>query len=72
MIAPETILADYDLRTALAALSTKGFRIFVLEKGTICAYKNKACYGFAPRHGRFSREMIWRAIEDNRDAQVQR
>lgn len=56
------ILSDYDLRTAITELRRAGFRTYVLERGTICAYRNKSCYGFGPRHGRFGREAIQRAI----------
>jgi hypothetical protein len=62
---PPTILADYNLRDAIYALRSAGFRTFVLERGTICAYRGKASYGFAPRHGRFGKEAITRAIKDN-------
>lgn len=61
---PATILSDYTLREAISELARAGFRTYVLERGTICAYKRKASYGFAPRHGRFSKETITRAIED--------
>lgn len=61
---PETILTDYDLRTAITTLRSAGFRTWVLEKGTICSYRGKASYGFQPRHGRFSKEAIQRAIAD--------
>lgn len=63
---PDPILTDHDLRTAVQVLRNAGFRIFVFEKGTIGAYRGKAAFGFAPRHGRFSKEAITRAIEDMR------
>lgn len=59
---PETILTDYDIRDAITTLRRAGFGTYVLEHGTICAYKNKSCYGFGPRHGRFGKEAINRAI----------
>lgn len=62
---PETILTDYTLGAAVTTLRNAGFRTWVLEKGTICAYKGKASYGFQPRHGRFGKEAIQRAIADN-------
>lgn len=65
---PATILADYTLTGAVYHLRSAGFRTFVLEKGTICAYRGKSSYGFPPRHGRFSKEAIARAIEDMRHA----
>ena len=64
MIDPSTILTDYDLRTAANTLRGAGFHIETMKR-TICAYKGERCYGFAARHGRFSRESINRAIEDN-------
>lgn len=60
------ILTDYDIRTAVKTLGDAGFRTFVLERGTICAYKGKTSYGFPPRHGRFSKEAIERVIADTR------
>lgn len=65
---PETILTDYTLAAAVTTLRNAGFRTHVLEKGTICAYRGKSSYGFQPRHGRFSKEAIARAIEDMRYA----
>ncbi len=62
---PAIILNDYALRDAIYALRSGGFRTFVFEKGTIGAYRGKAAYGFAPRHGRFGKEAITRAIQDN-------
>lgn len=56
-----TILTDYDLPDAVYTLRRAGFGTYVFERGTIGAYRNKACYGFAPRHGRFSKEAIERA-----------
>lgn len=64
MIDPATILTDYDLRDAAYHLRGAGFHIETLNR-TICAYKGDRCYGFGARHGRFSREAINRAIEDN-------
>lgn len=66
MSATANILTDLDIATAQRALWDAGFRTYVLERGTICAYKGKAAYGFTPRYGRFSREAIDRAIEDNK------
>jgi hypothetical protein len=60
------ILTDHDLRDAVLTLRNHGFRTFVLERGTILAYKRDAAYGFRPRHGRFSAESIDRAIADMR------
>lgn len=65
MISPVTILNDHDIGTAQRTLWAGGFKTYVLERGTICAYKGERCYGFPPRHGRFSREAIDRAISDN-------
>jgi hypothetical protein len=62
----ETILTDYTLAAAVTTLRGAGFRTWVLEKGTICAYRGKASYGFQPRHGRFSKEAITRAIHQER------
>ena len=62
---PGVIVTDYDLRDAITTLRRAGFGTYVLERGTICAYKRKACYGFRPRHGRFTKEAIQRAIADN-------
>lgn len=59
------VLNDHDIRDALLTLRNHGFRTYVLERGTICAYKNKACYGFRPRFGRFAAQAISRAISDN-------
>lgn len=64
MIDPATILTDYDRRTAASTLRGAGFHIETMNR-TICAYKGERCYGFGARHGRFSREAITRAIEDN-------
>ncbi len=64
MIDPGTILTDYDLRDATYKLRSAGFHVETMKR-TICAYKGERCYGFAARHGRFSRETITRAIEDN-------
>ena len=65
---PAVILSDFDLRTAVVTLRSAGFRTFVLERGTICAYKGKSCYGFQPRHGRFGKEAINRAIDQERQS----
>lgn len=61
---PGTILTDYDIRGAANTLRGAGFHIVTMNR-TICAYKGDRCYGFSARHGRFSREAINRAIEDN-------
>lgn len=62
---PVAVLRDLDIIEATHALRAAGFRTCVLEKGTICAYKGERSYGFGPRHGRFCRESVARAIEDN-------
>lgn len=59
------ILTDHDFRDAVLTLRNHGFHTFVLERGTILAYKRDAAYGFRPRHGRFSAEAIDRAIRNN-------
>lgn len=62
---PGVILTDYDFNSAISALRQARFHVVVMRR-TICAYKGERCYGFAARHGRFGREAITRAIEDNR------
>lgn len=58
------LLRDLSLYEALAKLSAAGFKTFVMEAGTILAYKSGASLRFGPRKGRFSHEAITRAIED--------
>lgn len=55
-------------RAAIRDLQAAGFRIFVLEHGTICAYKNDHAYGFAPRRpeGLYNEQAIKTAIEVER------
>lgn len=62
---PGVILTDYDLRDAVNALRSAGFHVETMKR-TLCTYKGERCYGFAARHGRFGKEAITRAIEDNR------
>lgn len=62
---PVTVLSNFTLDEGLRVLREAGFGLHVLERGTICAYKGQRCYGFPPRYGRFSKEAITRAIEDN-------
>ena len=59
------ILTDHDLRDAVNTLRAASFGTTILERGTIFARKGERRYGFPPRHGRFSKEAIERAISDN-------